>query len=196
MGYQPAGDNGTFLQPVPLIELGQEVRRAVASTSQGNRLVLHAGNGMEADLVLGPSAHKDRESVKDAGLVFAGYGITAPEYGWDDYKDPDVRGKVVVLMNFNPPFQGPGVRLWYGRWDYKYENAARHGARVARSIHTTESAGGPRPGVGTSPSAPRHDPPPAADDKFMEFRGWITESAAIRLMQLTGKDLDELRRSA
>src|SRR5438067_10223281 len=113
MGYQPAGENGTFLQSVPLIEMGAEVPRDVTFTAQGNQLVLHAGDGMEADLVLGPSAHKDRESVKDAGLVFAGYGITAPEYGWDDYKDADVRGKVVVLMNFNPPFQGPGVRLWY-----------------------------------------------------------------------------------
>ncbi|OLD32268.1 MAG: hypothetical protein AUI19_05550 [Myxococcales bacterium 13_1_40CM_2_68_15] len=196
MGYQPAGDNGTFLQPVPLIELGADVPRGVAFTSQGNQLVLHAGNGMEADLVLGPSAHKDRESVKDAGLVFAGYGITAPEYGWDDYKDADVRGKVVVLMNFNPPFQGPGVRLWYGRWDYKYENAARHGAAGALIIHTTESAGYPWQVVVTSWSTPHQDLPPAPDDKFMEFRGWITESAAIRLMQLTGKDLDELRRSA
>jgi Zn-dependent M28 family amino/carboxypeptidase len=196
MGYRPAGENGTFLQPVPLVELRADVPRDVVFRAQASELVLHAGNGMEADLVLGPSAHKDRGFVKDAALVFAGYGITAPEHGWDDYKDVDVRGKVVVLMNFNPPFQGPGVRLWYGRWDYKYENAARHGAAGALIIHTTESAGYPWQVVVTSSSTPRQDLPPAPDDKFMEFRGWITGSAAIRLAQLSGKDLDQLRRSA
>src|SRR5256885_9528358 len=99
-------------------------------------------------------------------------------------------------MNCNPPFQGPGVRLWYGRWDYKYENAARHGAAGALIIHPTESAIYPGQVVVTSWSTPRQDLPPAPGDKFMEFRGWIAEPAAIRLAQLTGKDLDELRRSA
>src|SRR5439155_1137372 len=92
MGYQPAGDKGSFLQAVPLVELAADVPRDVAFKSGGKDLVLHAGNGLQADLVLGPSAHKERGTVKDAGLVFVGYGITAPEYGWDDYKDVDVRG--------------------------------------------------------------------------------------------------------
>src|SRR5438270_746291 len=122
--------------------------------------------------------------------------ITATEYGWDDYKDVDVRGKVVVVMNFNPPFQGPGVRLRYGRWDYKYVNAAKHGAAGALVIHTTPSAGYPWQVVVTSWSTPRQDLPPAPDEKFMEFRGWITEPAAIRLAQLGGDDLDALRKSA
>src|SRR5437868_1738162 len=196
MGYQPAGDDGTYLQSVPLIELGGEVPRDIAFKAGDKSLVLHAGNGMQADLVLGPDAHKDHESVKDAPVVFAGYGITAPEYGWDDYKDADVRGKVVVLMNFNPPFKGEGVRLWYGRWDYKYMNAARHGAAGAIIIHTTESAGYPWQVVVTSWSTPHQTLPPAPDDKFMEFRGWITESAALKLTQLGAQDLDKLRKSA
>ena len=196
MGYQPAGDKGSFLQAVPLVELAADVPRDVAFKSGGKDLVLHAGNGLQADLVLGPSAHKDRGTVKDAGLVFVGYGITAPEYGWDDYKDVDVRGKVVVVMNFNPPFREPGVRLWYGRWDYKYVNAAKHGAAGALVIHTTPSAGYPWQVVVTSWSTPRQDLPPAPDEKFMEFRGWITEPAAIRLAQLGGDDLDALRKSA
>src|SRR5207302_10463007 len=179
-----------------LVELAAQVPGDIPFRAGDKSLVLHAGNGLEADMVFEASAHIDHARVQDAPLVFAGYGITAPEHGWDDYKDADVRGKVVVLMNFNPPFQGPGVRLWYGRWDYKYENAARHGAAGALIIHTTESAGYPWQVVVTSWSTPRQDLPPAPGDKFMEFRGWITESAAIRLMQLTGKDLDELRRSA
>src|SRR4051812_12372133 len=117
-GMKPAGDNGSFLQAVPLIELRAEVPKDVHFTAGGKDLTLHALGGSAADLIFEPNAHLDRASLKDAQVVFAGYGITAPEYGRDDYKDVDVRGKVVVVMNFNPPFQGPGVRLWYGRWDY------------------------------------------------------------------------------
>ena len=73
----------------------------------------------------------DHVALKDAELVFVGYGIVAPEHGWDDYRDVDVKGKIVVLLNFNPPWAGEGVRLWYGRWDYKYLEAARHGAAGA-----------------------------------------------------------------
>ncbi|MCA1825717.1 MAG: M28 family peptidase [Myxococcales bacterium] len=196
MGFQPAGDNGTFLQKVPLIELAGEAPKEVTFRGGQNQLVLHTDGGLQADLVVNPSAHKDRESVKDAPIVFAGYGITAPEYGWDDYKDVDVKGKVVVLMNFNPPFKGEGVRLWYGRWDYKYMNAARHGAAGAIIIHTTPSAGYPWQVVVTSWGTPQQDLPPGPEQKFMEFRSWMTENAAMRLAQLGGKDLDQLRKSA
>ena len=196
MGYRPAGDGGTFLQRVPLVELGADVPRDIAFKGQSGQLILHAGNGTQADLVIGPSAHKDRASVKDAEVVFAGYGIVAPEYGWDDYKDVDVRGKVVLLMNFNPPFQGEGKRLWYGRWDYKYLTAAAHGAAGAIIIHTTPSAGYPWQVVVTSWSTPHQDLPPGPNDKFMEFQAWITEPAAIKLVQLGGKDLDQLRSAA
>jgi len=196
MGYRPAGDNGTFLQPVPLVELAGEIPREVIFNPGPKELRLRTDQGIQADLVLGPSAHKDLESVKDAPVVFAGYGITAPEYGWDDYKDVDVKGKVVVLMNFNPPFKGEGVRVWYGRWDYKYLNAARHGAAGAIIIHTTPSAGYPWQVVVTSWGTPHQNLPPGPDDKFMEFRGWITESAALKLTQLGAQDLDKLRKSA
>src|SRR5438552_550304 len=127
MGYRPAGDNGTFLQPVPLVELSGEIPREA---------------------------------------------------------------------NFNPPFKGEGVRVWYGRWDYKYLNAAKHGAAGAIIIHTTPSAGYPWQVVVTSWGTPHQNLPPGPDDKFMEFRGWITESAALRLAQAGAQDLDGLRKSA
>ncbi|HZX93360.1 MAG TPA: M28 family peptidase [Myxococcales bacterium] len=196
MGYKPAGDNGTYLQSVPLIELAGEVPHDVTFQAGANNLTLHANTGMQADLVLGPSAHKELESVENAPVVFAGYGITAPEYGWDDYKDTDVRGKVVVLLNFNPPFKGEGVRLWYGRWDYKYLNAARHGAAGAIIVHTTESAGYPWQVVVTSWSTPHQNLPPEPKDKFMEFQGWVTEAGAMQLAKLGGKELDALRAAA
>ncbi|MGZ6143298.1 MAG: M28 family peptidase, partial [Myxococcales bacterium] len=197
IGYKPAGENGSFLQPVPLVELAGEVPPEVTfQAGPGKALALRTDKGLDSDMVVGPSAHKERESVKDAPVVFAGYGITAPEYGWDDYKDVDVRGKVVVLMNFNPPFKGQGVRLWYGRWDYKYMNAAKHGAAGAIIIHTTPSAGYPWQVVVTSWGTPQQDLPPEPDEKFMEFRGWVTEPSAVKLAQLGGQDLDQLRKSA
>src|SRR5207302_6148651 len=89
-----------------LVELAAQVPGDIPFRAGDKSLVLHAGNGLEADMVFEASAHIDHARVQDAPLVFAGYGIVAPEYGWDDYKDADVRGKVVVLLNFNPPFRG------------------------------------------------------------------------------------------
>ncbi len=196
-GFKPAGDSGTFLQAVPLIELHAEVPRDIHFTAGGQELTLHALGGTAADLVLEPNAHVDRATVKDAPVVFVGYGITAPEYGWDDYKDADVRGKIVVLMNFNPPFKGEGVRLWYGRWDYKYLNAAKHGAAGALVIHTTASAGYPWQVLANRADGTHQDLPPSpAEPRTMQFQGWITEAAALRLAQQAGKDLDALRKAA
>jgi len=196
-GFKPGGENGTFLQPVPLIELRAEVPRDVHFSANGQDVTLHALGGSDADLVLEPNAHIDRAAVEGAPLVFAGYGITAPEYGWDDYKDVDVRGKIVAIMNFNPPFKGPGVRLWYGRWDYKYENASRHGAAGAFVIHTTASAGYPWQVLANRADGTHQDLPPSpAEPRSMQFQGWIAEPAAVKLAQAAGQDLDALRRSA
>ena len=196
-GLKPGGDAGTYFQAVPLIELHAEVPKDIHFTGGGKDLTLHALGGSTADLVLEPNAHIDRATLKDAPLVFVGYGITAKEFGWDDYKDADVRGKVVVVMNFNPPFKGPGVRLWYGRWDYKYINAVRHGAAGALVIHTTPSAGYPWQVLANRADGTHQDLPPSdVEPRGMQFQGWIAEAAAIKLAQLGGKDLDALRTSA
>jgi Zn-dependent M28 family amino/carboxypeptidase len=196
-GYKPGGDNGTFLQAVPLIELHVDVPREVHFKAGDADVTLHALGGTAADLILEPNAHIDRATVKDAPVVFVGYGITAPEYGWDDYKDVDVRGKVVVVMNFNPPFKGPGVRLWYGRWDYKYINAAKHGAAGALVIHTTPSAGYPWQVLANRADGTHQDLPPTDDEpRTMQFQGWISDPAAIKLAQAGGQDLDALRKAA
>ena len=132
---------------------------------------------MKSDLVLDPDAHLALARVKDAELVFAGYGIVAPEYGWDDYKDVDVRGKIVVLMNFNPPFAGPGVRLWYGRWDYKYLTAAAHGAVGALIVHTTASAGYPWQVLSASADGVRIDLPPMVSWNSRNFSTSVSLSS-------------------
>jgi hypothetical protein len=196
-GYQPGGDNGTFLQTVPLVELHAEVPHDLRFQAGQQALTLHAGGGSSADLILEPNAHIDRATLQNAPLVFVGYGITAPEYGWDDYKDVDVKGKIVVVMNFNPPFKGEGVRLWYGRWDYKYINASKHGAAGAFVIHTTPSAGYPWQVLANSNTGTHQDLPPNDQEPHsLQFQGWIQDAAAIKLAQLGGQDLNALRASA
>jgi peptidase M28-like protein/PA domain-containing protein len=197
LGYQPAGDKGSYFQAVPLIELHGQVPRDVVFKNGDKSVTLHTGGGSTADLIIEPNAHADRSQVANAPLIFVGYGITAPEYGWDDYKDLDVRGKIVVVMNFNPPFKGAGNRLWYGRWPYKYWNASKHGAAGALVIHTTPSAGYPWQVLANANTSTHEDLPPSAEDpKNMQFEGWITEPAAIELAKLGGQDLDPLRKSA
>ena len=188
MGLQP-GWKGSFIQPVPLVELRAKLPPEIRFS---NGVALHAGRGVGSEMVIDPDAEVAVASVKDAPLVFAGYGIVAPEYGWDDYKDIDVKGKIVVLMNFNPPFAGEGVRLWYGRWDYKYQTAAAHGAAGAIIIHTTPSAGYPWQVLSNSAEGVRVALPPEPGERRLQFRGWITEDAARQV----APKLDELRAAA
>jgi Zn-dependent M28 family amino/carboxypeptidase len=131
--------------------------------------------------------------------VFVGYGITAPEQRWDDFKGVDVRGKILVVMN-NDPEDDPALfagktRLYYGRWDYKYEEAARHGAAGVIIIHTEHSAGYPWQVVQSSWSGEQFELP-AGNEPRLTLRMWATEDAARALARLGGHDLDELRRAA
>ena len=211
LGLQPgARDQGgvpSFLQPVPLVELTAQIPPAIPFwplsapiTGGPGPLSLSAGGGTKAELILDPDAHIDLARLDDAELVFAGYGITAPEYGWDDYKDSDVRGKVVVLLNFNPPFAGEvnghRVRLWYGRWDYKFQAAAAHGAAGALIVHTEESAGYPWQVLAASADGARLDLPPREGEPRMQFQGWVESAAAGKLAALGGRELAMLTAAA
>jgi len=199
MGLAPGASaqdgSPSWFQPVPLVELRGRLPREVVFRGPGGEVSLSPGQGVKSELRLDPDAHVEVAAVRDAELVFAGYGIVAPEYGWDDYKNVDVRGKIVVLMNFNPPFAGQGVRLWYGRWDYKYLTAAAHGAKGALIIHTTASAGYPWQVLSSSADGMRIDLPPG-DEPRLQFQGWVTEEGARKLARLGGQDLDALRMQA
>jgi Zn-dependent M28 family amino/carboxypeptidase len=194
MGFRPGatGADGkpSWLQPVPLVRYTNGVPPALTVRRGRDEVVLPTGPGVQAEVVLRSIGDTDRVVAKDAELVFAGYGIVAPERGWDDYRGLDVKGKIVLLLNFNPPWAGEGVRLWTGRWDYKYLEAARHGALGALVIHTTESAGYPWQVVASSNRAVAIGLPPEGDgDPRLPFEGWITHDAAARLFQLAGREL-------
>ena len=119
-------------------------------------------------------------------LVFVGYGIEAPEYKWDDFKGVDVKGKVLVMLNNDPDwdpklFAGK-TRLYYGRWTYKYESAARHGAAGVIIVHTTPSAGYPWQVVQSSWGGEQFELP-AEGEPRIQLKGWATEDAARRLVK-------------
>ncbi len=194
MGLKPGvpgrdGAPASWIQPVPLVRHTSAVPDEVAFRRGEERISLPTGPGTSAQVVLRSLGDTDHVQMKDAELVFVGYGIVAPEQGWDDYRGVDVRGKVVVLLNFNPPFAGEGVRVWYGRWDYKYLEAARHGAAGALLIHTTESASYPWQVVATSNRRVGFALPPDGEPR-LPFEGWVSHDAAARLFRMAGRNLE------
>jgi Zn-dependent M28 family amino/carboxypeptidase len=129
-----------------------------------------------------------------------GYGILAPEYNWDDYKGQDLKGKVLLVMNNDPEtdpklFAGK-TRLYYGRWSYKYEQAARLGAVGAIVIHTTPSAGYGWQVVQTSNTGEVFSLPAASGEARLPVKAWATEDACRKIAKLGGQDLDALRAAA
>ena len=196
MGYQPGGEDGTYLQPVPLLGLTTTPPPEITvRNEQGQTLTLENHD----DFIVSSGKPQPETTIQDAPFVFVGYGITAPEYDWDDYDGIDVKGKIVVVMN-NDPEDDPELfegrrRLYYGRWDYKYHNAAAHGAAAAVVIHTDASAGYPFSVVQTSWSGEESELR-EGDAPRLDVKAWVTEGAARQLMDFAGRDLDELRRAA
>src|SRR4030042_369625 len=152
------------------------------------------------ELIAFPGVQTERIIIDKAELVFVGYGIQAPEYNWDDFKDADVKGKVLLIMNNDPntgdpDFFGGKARLYYGRWSYKYEQAARMGASGAIVIHTTPSAGYPWK-VGKTTWSGAQFELPKQERSSLSYKGWVTEKAAYKIAELGGHNLDELRMAA
>src|SRR6267143_6653307 len=140
-GLKPAGDNGTYMQKVPMVGI---------TLAPESTFAFVAARGPARDLkqLTDYVAHDETQqsdSIVNADIVFVGYGVEAPEYRWDDYKGVDVKGKVLLMLVNEPPSDDPkfftGKALtYYGRWVYKYEEAARKGAVGAILIHQTEMA--------------------------------------------------------
>lgn len=194
MGLEPAGDNGTFLQQVPIVE--STVERTFALSVPGN--TYRYGR----DIVAFSGVETPRVQVQ-GDVVFVGYGINAPELKWNDYAGADVKGKWVMIMVNDPPapadeptlFGGPAL-TYYGRWTYKYEEAARQGAAGALLIHTDESATYPWQVVQSSWTGTQYALPPEPGAPALGIKAWMTESAARDLAKRGGRDLDALRKSA
>src|SRR5256885_1323111 len=136
-----------------------------------------------------------RAGWQTAGLTCVGWGLGATKYAGTPQSTPHRPGKTAFIRNSTPPFAGESVRLWYGRWDYKYLTAAAHGAAGALVIHTTQSAGYPWQVLSASADSTRIDLPPGAEHR-MQFQGWVTDEGAKKVAGLANLDLDKLRTDA
>jgi len=201
-GIKGAGKNGSFFQPVSLVAV---------KASPDTTLNVSGGGKSESfkfasDFVAFTGAQKDDVSL-DADLIYVGYGIEAPEQKWNDYKGNavDYRGKILVMMVNDPPpteaesnlFGGKAL-TYYGRWTYKFEQAARMGAAGVILIHTDESAGYPWQVVRTSNGSWRYDIARGNGDKtpFLQMRSWMTNDTAKKIFAMSGRDLDKLKNDA
>ena len=196
-GLQPAGDNGTFFQNMKFYGITTDQKNTQLSfvPKSGAPMVLKFGD----DYVVTDATHSQK-SIINAPLVFVGYGISAPEYKWDDYKGVDLKGKVLLMLVNEPPSDDPnffkGAALtYYGRWTYKYEEAARRGAVGAIIIHKTEMASYPWDVVRNSWGGESSFLQEEKDPK-LKSEGWIQLSVAQKLAQAAGKDLDAMMKDA
>jgi Zn-dependent M28 family amino/carboxypeptidase len=195
IGFEPGGPDGTWEQKFDVVGINSKMPKQWSFKHDGKSLAFKWW-----DEYIGSSGvQADRGGVKDAEVVFVGYGIQAPEYGWDDFKGQDLKGKVLLMLNNDPDWDpslfAGNTRLYYGRWVYKYESAARQGAVGAIIIHTTPSAGYPFQVVQTSWSGEQVELP-AEGEPRLQVRTWLTEDAAKKLVALSGNDLTKLTEAA
>jgi len=195
-GLKPGGDKGTFFQEVPMVGV---------KTRAESTFALAPANGAEiplkyADEIVANNEAQEEKTEIDAPIVFVGFGITAPEYQWDDYKGVDLKGKVALVFVNEPEstdetfFKGKAL-TYYGRWTYKYEETARRGAVATLIIHRTDLASYGwdvvRNSWGTERSYLRRDRTPK-----LEAASWIQLDVAKKLVGMAGLNLDELYKKA
>jgi Zn-dependent M28 family amino/carboxypeptidase len=196
IGLEPGAPGGSWEQPFDLVGSTAACPRVVR-VARGD-----AGEDLRfpEDYVAFSGVQAGEATLHDAEIVFVGYGIVAPEHGWDDYKGADLRGRVLLFLN-NDPEADPRLfagkrRLYYGRWDYKYEMAARLGAAGAIILHTDASAGYGWKVVPASWTGEQFSLPAASGEPALAVKGWVTEDAGRRIARLGGHDLDALRAAA
>ncbi|UOQ51692.1 M28 family metallopeptidase [Hymenobacter cellulosivorans] len=199
LGLQP-GPDGSYFQAVPMVEVTGTPSSTLQIKGKGQSLSFQ----YKTDFVAFTQQEKEKVTVTNSPLVFAGYGVTAPEYGWDDYAGLDVKGKTVVILVNDPGNAGNDTTMfkgkamtYYGRWTYKYEEAARHGAAGVLIVHDTKPAAYPWSVVlsgATSPKLRAQTPNKGADKCALE--GWLTMDAAKKLFAAAGQDYDQLYAAA
>ncbi len=195
LGFEPGGANGKWQQPFDIVGIKAHMPPVWSFTGPHGPVDLK----WRDDYIAASGQQREQVSVTDASLVFVGYGIQAPEYHWDDFKGMDVRGKILVMLN-NDPDWDPKLfagkrRLYYGRWVYKYEMAARQGAAGAIIVHTTPSAGYPWQVVQSSWGGTQFELP-AENEPRTQVNAWATEQAVRELLKAAGQDADKLFKAA
>src|SRR6266576_864636 len=204
IGLKPGNPDGTYTQEVPLAGIKSEPRMSFVIGDKPMDLKY------PDDFVASSARLQPEIKIEKSDVVFVGYGVVAPEYGWNDYKNVDVKAKTLLMLIGDPPVPDPKdpsklddkifkgkAMTYYGRWTYKYEIAAQKGAAAAIIIHETEPAAYPWQVVRSSWGKENFELD--ASNKNMDAvaaRSWITLDAAKKLMVDSGQDFDELKKSA
>jgi len=203
LGLEPGGVDGSWTQPVPLLHTALGKPETLNFSNKGKSTALNAGK----DIYVSTLQPRDRAVVDNAEMIFVGYGVTAPERGWDDFKDVDLKGKVAVFLVNDPDFAaaanetvagtfGGRAMTYYGRWTYKFEEASRRGAVAALIIHETEAAGYGW-SVVESPQGENYGiAKPDGEMTSLALQGWISGDTAKTLFDNAGLDLARLRVAA
>ncbi len=207
VGLAPGNPDGTYFQSVPLVGIKADpsAQLVFSDDAGGKRETLEYAEDFVAW-----TKHLEPQVDVAADLVFVGYGVVAPEYQWDDFKGVDVRGKIIVVLINDPPVPDPHdpskldektfkgkAMTYYGRWTYKFEEAAAQGARGCLIIHQTERAGYPWGVVRNSNTGEQFSLVSADRGKSRcAVEGWVTYERAKALFALAGKDFDALEKSA
>ncbi len=199
-GLKPGNPDGTYLQKVPLI--GFTPNPTVSFTVGGKEMKL-----VGDDYLARSSTFKPEVDIKDSEVIFVGYGVVAPEYGWDDFKGLDVKGKTIVMLVNDPqiPDQADPKKLddkifkgkamtYYGRWTYKYEIASKLGAAAAIIVHETETAGYPLKALNSWRQ--ENFGLKGSEVGRVEAEGWISFDKAKALFAASGQDLMKLKQAA
>ena len=196
LGLEP-GNGDSFFQAVPLVSITARSTAQLPISGTGGVTRLAYGDGFMA----WTKRVIERAEIRESPMVFVGFGIVAPEYGWDDYSGLDVRGKTVVMLVNDPGFATGDPELfngrtmtYYGRWTYKFEEAARQEAAAALIMHEAEPAGYPWTVVSSSWSGPQFDL--IQEDNNMSrvsVEGWIPADIARTLFSKAGQNYDSLR---
>ena len=204
LGLKPGNPDGSWTQPVEMI--GFTATPVMSVTAGGRPIPLEFPD----DVVVTSRRNVERVEVPSSDVVFVGYGVVAPEYGWDDYKGLDVRGKTILMLINDPAVPDPNdstaldstvfrgkAMTYYGRWTYKFEIATEKGAAAAIIIHETGPAGYPWAVVQGSYSRENIDIKRADQNmKRVAVEGWIALDKAKQLLAASGQDFDALKRAA
>ena len=198
IGLTPGNPDGTYTQQVPLAGIQSEPRMSFVVGDKTMDLKY------QDDFVASSARLQPEIKIEKSDLVFVGYGVVAPEYGWDDYKNVDVKGKTLLMLIGDPPLPDPKdpsklddkmfkgkAMTYYGRWTYKYEIAAQKGAAAAIIIHETEPAAYPWQVVRSSWSKENFElDNPNKNMDAVSARSWITLDVAKKLFADSGQDFD------
>lgn len=190
-GLSP-GNGDSYFQAVPLVELDAKPDQEMIISGNGKSLNLQVGT----EFVAFSERPEERSSIETSELVFAGFGIVAPEYGWNDYEGIDVKGKTVIVLVNDPGFGSGDSTLfkgqsmtYYGRWTYKYEEAARQGAAGIFIVHQTAPASYPWSVVQNGWTGASLFLDQTGDNFKPAIQGWVTRDAAIKIFEASGVDM-------